>query len=155
TPVIVENVSTGVRAQSSTAVTYQWFLEGNAVTTAVTDSFYNPTETGNYTVEITDANGCKATSSPLYYVYLSVDNINTEVSFTVMPNPAKSEVLISTNLNKGFNANIYSLTGVEIATYAATTNTLQVNVDALQNGIYFIRITTRNGQTMTRRLIVE
>lgn len=155
TPVIVENVSTGVRAQSSTAVTYQWFLEGNAVTTAVTDSFYNPTETGNYTVEITDANGCKATSSPLYYVYLSVDNINPEVSFTVMPNPAKSEALISTNLNKGFNANIYSLTGVEIATYAATTNTLQVNVDALQNGIYFIRITTRNGQTMTRRLIVE
>lgn len=154
-PTIAENVSSGIRAQSATAVTYQWFLEGNAVGTAVTDSFYNPTATGNYTVEITDANGCKATSAPLYYVYLSISNIGNEVSINLMPNPAKNEVFIKTSLNSGFIGQISDLTGAVVKQFNSSANSLSVNVESLSKGTYFVRITTQQGLHTTKRLIVE
>jgi hypothetical protein len=154
-PTIAENVSIGIRAQSSTAVTYQWFLEGTAVTTATADSTYSPTESGNYTVEITDANGCKATSAPYNYVYLGLGNTGADVALTLMPNPAKNEVFIRTSLNSGFSGQITDLTGAVVKSFNATANSVSVNVESLSSGTYFVRITTSQGQHTTKRLIVE
>ena len=49
---------------STPATTYQWFLNGTAIPGATSQSF-TPTSGGVFTVAITDANGCAATSLPL------------------------------------------------------------------------------------------
>jgi large repetitive protein len=61
TPIITEIVP-GVTLQSSPAVTYQWYLNGNPISGA-TSQTYNYSSVGNYSVEISDANGCFALSN--------------------------------------------------------------------------------------------
>lgn len=51
---------------SSEAVGYQWMLNGDAVSGATQQSWI-PLVNGNYSVGITDANGCTAESLPQYY----------------------------------------------------------------------------------------
>ena len=49
---------------STSAVSYQWFVDGNPISGATSQSF-TPTTGGNFTVQITDANGCKNISQPV------------------------------------------------------------------------------------------
>jgi hypothetical protein len=51
-----------VTLTSSAASSYRWFLNGNPIGGATSDS-YSANASGDYTVEITDANGCTATSA--------------------------------------------------------------------------------------------
>jgi pectate lyase len=46
---------------AGSGVSYQWFKEGTAVGAGTS---YTATSEGSYTVEVTDGNGCKATSAP-------------------------------------------------------------------------------------------
>src|SRR5207245_1830277 len=56
-PSPVVSVVGGDTLISSHAVSYQWFLNGNAIGGA-TDSFYVSKQWGTYAVMITDSNGC-------------------------------------------------------------------------------------------------
>jgi PKD repeat protein len=55
---------TVLHATQGTGYTYQWFDNGNPITGATVDSLVL-TSSGNYTVLITDANGCSDTSIPV------------------------------------------------------------------------------------------
>jgi hypothetical protein len=56
---------------SSNSIKYQWNYEGNSIAGA-NDSVYQPQNQGNYSVTITDKNGCKSTSDPIYFTKGSV-----------------------------------------------------------------------------------
>ena len=55
------------------AVTYQWILNGNAIQGA-NSNLYIPAQSGSYQVQVTDTNGCTATSIA---VVKTVTAINT------------------------------------------------------------------------------
>lgn len=55
-------------AQSNTATAYQWLLNGNNIAGA-TQSTYNATGSGSYSVQVTDANGCAAVSQTADVTY--------------------------------------------------------------------------------------
>jgi len=59
----------GMDLVSSSATGNQWYLNATLIGGA-TNQIYTPTQNGNYTVIVTDANGCTATSS--VYVYNSL-----------------------------------------------------------------------------------
>ena len=66
---------------SGTYSTYQWYNNGNIITGA-TSSTYVATQSGNYTLEVTDANGCMITSNvasvvvnPQPVIFLTVPNL--------------------------------------------------------------------------------
>jgi hypothetical protein len=54
-------------ANTGLGYTYQWFLNGNIISGQTLDSL-SVSITGNYSVIITDANGCSATSTPVSVV---------------------------------------------------------------------------------------
>lgn len=70
---------------SSTSQQYQWFLEGEAIPDATTQT-YTPMENGTYTVVTIDGNGCVATSDPYFFGSTSItDAPSTRVSIYPQP----------------------------------------------------------------------
>ena len=58
--------------------TYEWFLNGITVSTS---DIFTPSQNGDYTLTVTDANGCTTTSDPI-----NVNNISTSVSSLLTKN---------------------------------------------------------------------
>ncbi len=67
------------------AVSYQWYFNNNIIGGA-TDSVYITTQSGNYTVEITDTNGCHVSSNAVTVTVSGLKEIGEE-QFSVYPNP--------------------------------------------------------------------
>mgnify|MGYP003322533180 CR=1 FL=1 len=69
-------------------VSYQWLDDqGNPISGETSNEFF-PTSVGEYSVEVTDSNGCTMISLPIYYNYTGVTN--NEMSFNIYPNPTSS-----------------------------------------------------------------
>lgn len=133
-PVIVEN--SGDLTSSETGVSYQWFLDGNPIPSSNTQTI-TPTQDGDYTVEVTYANGCPETSAP-YTVTLTAINDYILKDFNIYPNPASNQVRIEgqkLNFNK---FSIYNYSGQQVLEFTRNGNV--VDISKLSKGVYFIRI---------------
>jgi hypothetical protein len=97
-PIVPLITSTGQVLTSTAGVAYQWFLNGTNIPGAISQTF-TPTQNGNYTVTVTDANGCTATSLP-YSFTLGVNDIGG-THIILQPNPATQYVVVdyATNNN--------------------------------------------------------
>jgi hypothetical protein len=91
-PTVTLNGQT-LNANSATAVSYQWFLSGGAINNATAITF-SPAQSGSYTVQITDANGCTATSEPFNYSINSLNEVNSNLGLELLPNPAHNRLTI-------------------------------------------------------------
>ncbi|HKR07468.1 MAG TPA: T9SS type A sorting domain-containing protein, partial [Bacteroidia bacterium] len=89
-PTITQNWNT---LTSSPANGYQWYLNGNLIPGATGQS-YTMTQTGTYTVVITDANGCTATSAPYIVTVIGMEELESS-GISVYPNPASSMLFIN------------------------------------------------------------
>jgi hypothetical protein len=64
----------------------QWFLNGNLIPGA-TQATYLPTQSGNYTIKVTDINGCLASSENFTISILAAEELNPYTNITAFPNP--------------------------------------------------------------------
>lgn len=120
---------------------YQWYFNGNAIP-GETNQTMIATQTGDYTVEITFANGCTGISQIYFFSMVSIENLSFE-NVNVFPNPTNE--LINIQLTQ----ELTELTYVEIRDQAGRLvkevefnngNLLTVNVSGLENGIYHLLI---------------
>ena len=87
----------GTELTSSSGPAYQWYLNGNPIGGA-NGMVYTATVSGNYTVEITDLNGCSATSDPEAVVISGIGDVHGN-GFAVWPSPAND--LLSVRIPAG------------------------------------------------------
>jgi hypothetical protein len=119
---------------------YQWLYNGNIITGA-TASTYTMTQNGNYSVVVNNGN-CSDTSA----VYTATDVTGIDdlellaQQIRIYPNPAKSKVYI--NAPERIHVTVTSIEGKEMM---MVKNASVINLDQLAKGIYFLRITDRNG----------
>lgn len=90
-PVITLN---GSMLESTNAVIYQWYLNGNIINGA-TFKLYKPVQNGNYTVVVTDANGCTNESDPYNYNGIGLPHNAKEQSVNLFPNPSGGSITIT------------------------------------------------------------
>lgn len=116
---------------------------------------------GNYTVYVTDANGC--TSDTVVSVALISgieDELNAGISnLNMYPNPASSQLSVTMdfNSNESVQIAIYDLKGQIVASKSAlnvTTYKEQFDLSNVAAGLYMVRINTTKGSA-ARKLIVE
>lgn len=104
---------------------------------------------GDYTVTITDLNGCEEISTiTVGFWSVSVEeNMNTEQAFVVYPNPAQDRVFVK----NAKHVTLYDILGHKVA---ETTMGIPLNVSKLSPGIYIISAQIE-GKTYSQKLSIR
>jgi hypothetical protein len=132
------------------ANSYQWYLNGNQISGA-TNSIYIATQAGNYTVQITDSNGCTALSNPL--VVSGINDFAADVTIDVYPNPTSTEgwqLMVGAGL-LGKELELTDASGRVI--YQSRITNLKTHIDLqISAGIYLLKVTAGN-KSYLRKLV--
>ncbi len=146
-PVSVSVSGDTLKAFNATA--YQWYLNGSAIQGA-TNSTLIVSVSGNYHVQITDTNGCVATSNPI--VYSGIADLSSG-NIQVFPNPNQTgswNLVVTANL-LGKPVEITDVEG-RLLYSSVITNTTSVVHTQLPAGVYLLKLNT-GSKTYTHKLI--
>ena len=127
--------------------TYAW---NNAATTSEIT-----VAKGDYSVVVTDANGCKANASVTVAEKTNSINDLAITSLAIFPNPVANELNVKFNANSVATVELVNVAGQVIATKKAnefanvTFDTAELNA-----GVYFINIKVAEG-TFTQKVIKD
>lgn len=155
-PAIPTITQVGSDLSSSSATTYQWYLNGTAIPGA-TSQIYTPAQSGIYLVRITDANGCVYMYSAGFdYTAAGVGVGPEEESgdWTIYPNPTDGILHVQFTQSPGteFTLRLYTLTGQLAAQY---TNTQTLDVSSLSNGMYMLKLVVDGKEISVQRFILN
>ena len=133
--------------------TFQWYENGNLITGANNDT-YTPTQSGNYSVSITDPVGCSF-SSPIYVYTVGIESFTSNL-WSLYPNPAGSSInlILSENISVEF-IEIYDISGRLMNKISNMTNYhLQIDLEKYNNGAYLMVLNTNKG-ILTKKFIKQ
>lgn len=128
------------------AVSYQWYYNGSAISGA-TAPVYVARQSGAYSVAITDANGCRAVSTPTNVGVNGIANM-ADGNFRISPNPVANYLIIqSTEVHQKIQSiRVYDMLG----RLMATDNKNYMDVSQLPAGAYCVIISTEQGDYQQR-----
>jgi hypothetical protein len=137
-PVIEQSADT---LFASGAGSFHWALFGTTIPGA-TDAFLQSSTSGEYTVTITDANGCSSTSEPFPFVSIGINQV-WNGSFAVQPNPSNGTFTVMTpSLPNEAALEIYAMDGrlVHTQVIPASTALTELSIDQPAAGLYMLRL---------------
>ncbi len=144
TPTITEDGST---LTAPAGYAYQWFLDGTAIDGATTQSIENAVTGGSYTVEITDDNGCSATSDALVDIS-DIEGIN---KLQVNPNPFDEVIALTINATQQLDIMI-QLTDIsgkllleKTLNVTSQNDFYEINVADIPIGVYTLTVQSTKG----------
>lgn len=136
-------------------VDYTWQLNGDQVAGGSAASSIVASQSGNYTVIVEDANGCKDTSSAFSFVYSGLDD-NALADFRVWPVPASNKLHVEfpgVHL-KDVKVELWSITGQQLMVQPIEANTGTLDVSHLAKGMYWLLV-SNNQQQLTRKVLIQ
>ncbi len=119
-----------------------------------TDAEINNLQPGNYSLTITDANGCSFTQSFRISSTLSAIENAQNNGFSVFPNPAKHQItLVGTEPLSTIE--VYQLNGalLKIVTVNGSAQSTTLSIDELSTGFYWLTLTDLKGEKTNIKLI--
>ncbi|MDB5283833.1 MAG: hypothetical protein JWO06_2908 [Bacteroidota bacterium] len=141
-------IVTGDTLSVSAEHAYQWYLNGNAINGATLPMYIVHTP-GNYTVEVSDTNGCNGVSAPVNFT--GINDINSD-GLSVYPNPTSGawELSVENNL-LGADVEVFDSEGKSIyhTVIRSTTSSIQMDLAA---GVYLLRINA-SGTNIVKKLV--
>jgi hypothetical protein len=140
---------------ASGANSYAWSNGGTGNSIVI-----SPSSTTNYTVTGTNTiSGCAAMASITQSVdaCLGVISPESEGRITVFPNPTNGRFTIDlANVNsKDFVVQIVSPVGELVANYLTTDKRIDVSLNEVANGVYFIRVISGDKVLSVQRIIKQ
>ena len=128
----------GDTLSSYSAVSYQWFYNGQALQSD-TSRIIIASQTGTYTVQITDTNGCHYFSSPT--TVTGIDNISAAENLIVYPNPLSGDNwhIEAGNEWLGAQLQIFDVNGQIIYKGLLNNTTYQIPLH-VSNGVYLLQV---------------
>ena len=141
---------TGTVLSTTGTGSYQWFLDGEAISGAINQTF-SPLQNGNYTVMITDANGCQGLSSVFNVTNLSVTANSLYKKVAIFPNPTTGKVNISLENEIIDKVEIVDIVGKVVAVKPSSTT--QIDINELANGIYIFKI--HSGAAIIQKKVIK
>ncbi len=153
-PVITEDSQKVLSTTTGSGLSYQWFFNG-VVINGATASTYKPTQDGNYTVKVTGAASCFATSDTYQFKASAIGTNTLDATVHIYPNPVSESIFVEAPLsgNNVINIYVYSVIGKLIyqETYTNSGQAHQINLGSIDaNGIYFIKLQS-GSESVTRK----
>jgi len=134
---------------------YQWYKNGVAIAGANSSTLIE-TGNGDYTVVVTDINGCSDTSATYVLTIggggggTGVTNVNTSSSIKVFPNPATSTLTIEAS--QKVNVSLLAVDGKMVL---HQDNAHNIDISELPNGMYLIMIYDENNLLLSTSKFVK
>jgi PKD repeat protein len=134
-----------------TANSYQWYNENDPINGANNKTF-EVLSSGNYSVEVIDANGCKQKSIVYNIIKTGVNSITGFKDLKVYQIPGKETIIIEGENLIGASLSFMSITGSKVVQQQELiSNNNTVNTSMLSSGIYLLVI--RKGQEQSVKKI--
>ena len=138
---------------ATSATSYQWYLNGNAISNASSD-VYVADQSGNYSVQVTNGSGCSATSSTRFITVTGINEITADNYVRVYPNPLQTgnwQLEVSADWIGTGIADLYDASGKAVYHTEIKSSKTELMVNLAQ-GFYLLKI-TGNGQSMVKKLV--
>ena len=133
---------------NNTNALYQWIDCDNFYAPIPGEVYrsFTPISNGNYAVELIEYN-CIKFSDCVPITTIGIRERNTIQNFRIYPNPSFDYLTITGSLGT-YSINVIDLTGRVIITTDMTTDSLQLDVSSLTQGVYLLRVIDKeNGFT--------
>lgn len=148
---------------SSSASGNQWILVGSGPVSGANQNRFVPTQSGNYTVQVT-ANGCTSPNADtINFFFTNVVEANNDWKTQLYPNPASDQLNLELTTNEALalDASILDARGRlfrrwEIEGVGSGRQQVKVQIEGLSDGIYFLRLVNpANGQSQSLRFVIR
>lgn len=132
----------------------QWFHNGSPISGANSDEL-TATESGLYSLELSDEYGCVYKSEEMNFTLASLYNLQT-TNIKLFPNPSSSIVNITLDNQNGSVVTIVvnDLRGRELIRNQFHSNSYQFDVSQFKSGVYSL-VVQLDGSTQSFRLVVN
>jgi subtilisin-like proprotein convertase family protein len=141
------NGSVSVTATGGTAPYFYTWSSGTATTGLCN---------GTYTVTITDANDCTATTTATVENFVGTNSIPSLTDFNLSPNPNNGQFTLTVGFDKQQDAliEIFAINGQLIMSKSvqALRVNLPIDLSNQASGIYVVRLTTKEGASVLRAM---
>jgi len=117
--------------------TYQWYLNDTLIAGATNDTLM-PLVDGNYTVQVTDSNGCYKISTPYNHISVGIEETQ-QLHTVVFPNPfnESTTILFNKNFNGEYDLLVYNIIGAEAKRINKITgNKITINKKEIGKGMF-------------------
>lgn len=147
----VSIVVQGDTLSSFGAVYYQWF-RNNIIISGATGPVYIAQQSGDYSLEVTDANGCKARSTSLNVNINGLPDLANNL-LSISPNPFADFISILNQSEADIEAvEVMDLCGRKVIAQNVKDfqNPLRVDLTSLPNGPYFLKISVGGAESIKK-----
>ena len=156
-PTPVASAVGNVLTSSITTGTILWNLNGNPLAYG---SPYTATQTGNYTVTVTDALGCSKTSNTVSVVVNAIQNVSdTEIGLDVSPNPNNGIFHVGFTIATKANVDVELISAAGQVCLSRTYPNFsgqfnqQFSTGNLSTGTYILKV-QQNGKVYRKRVLI-
>ena len=135
-------------------VSYQWLDEQLNPISGETSNEFFPTQSGEYSVEVTDANGCTMISFAISFNYTSISE-GDDYLLNIYPNPTSSFIYID-EAAKVSEVEIFNALGDKVLhhTNEMSANQLKFNLANKTRGIYFVKV-IRGNELINYKIVLQ
>ena len=154
-PVITQNgneLSVNLLAGQSA----EWFLDGTLVSTG---SSINMTDSGEYTVVITNSEGCSSSSTEEFEMQTSIQELSLSDLVTLFPNPTDGTFVVRfSGIEQTFNVSIIDAIGRVVVEpkniNPANINVISFDLSEFEKGVYMVVFETNEG-SFTKKVTLK
>jgi hypothetical protein len=151
------SVAGNVLTSTVTGASYQWYLNGNPISGATSQS-YTTTQSGTYTVEVFDAAGCSSgQSGPVVITAIAAQN-GDATYMGVFPNPSDGHFQLTFNVDKSqdYVLEIHDMLGQvvysEMLPNFSGTYNKEIDLGQYGRGVYTVSLRSRDTETTVKAI---
>ena len=132
---------------NTTGTIYQW-------SDGTSDSTTTAPIPGTYSVTITNQYGCTGEGSVIVEYSIGVDEVNIADQIVLYPNPVQNRLYILMDNLQIEEIRVYNSIGSLISQFTNIESNLEVNTQHLSEGIYFVKILTKDDEVAIKSFSV-